>query len=161
MHLFTTMPDRHPYQCHTCGGGTDREWWLDLGEQNESPEIMMPTIYICNLCFVAIGLEKGIGDTNPFQAEIDKLKSELFDARTVREALEQAFDGLLLARFLNSDDPAVRDVVRFLAAAEGREVGEPESGGQVDGSGGDASQPVHGSDVAGVPTGFRLDGGPA
>lgn len=161
MHLFTTMPDRHPYQCHTCGGGTDREWWLDLGEQNESAEIMMPTIYICNLCFVAIGLERGIGDTNPFQAEIDKLKSELFDARTVREALEQAFDGLLIARFLNSDDPAVRDLVRFLAVAEGREGGEQEEGNGLDPGTGKTPEPVHGSDVAGIPTGFSLDGGSA
>lgn len=161
MHTFVTMPDRHPYQCHTCGGGTNRDWWLDLGEQNESPEIMMPTIYICNLCFVAIGMERGIGDTMPFQAEVEKLKTDLFEARTGREALEHAFNDLLIARFLNSDDPAVRDAFRLLAVDEEAEREPQQEGNGLDAGAGEAPEQVHGSDLVGVPASIRLDGGPS
>lgn len=161
MYSFVTTLDRFPHACFTCGGGTDRDWYLDLGEMNDSPDVMMPTIYICNLCITAICAEKGLVDSAPLLAKIEDLETSLYHAKVKADGLETGFNGLLAARFLNPDDPAVVDLVGFLSHHQSDAGGPQGEGSNVEAGEGEPSEPVHGSDLAGIPGGLRIDGGSA
>lgn len=158
MHSFVTAPERPPHKCISCFADTDRDWWLDLGEDLMSDAVEMTTVYLCNLCLIAIGKEKGIENKAPFLAEIEDLKSQLFNARTKAEALEIGLDGLLRARFVDPDSPAARELVSFLEADKSGEEDESGAGERVDSRAGEINQPSDVEDLGTIRPVFQLDG---
>jgi hypothetical protein len=45
--LVSDYPAAHPHVCSKCGVNYDRDWYVDLGVENE----WYGVIYFCNLCF--------------------------------------------------------------------------------------------------------------
>lgn len=136
MHKFVQTPERFPHQCMSCFSGVDREYYLDLGEDNNSPDFTVPTVYICNLCLVAIAKEKGLVDEKPLLEKMEQLESKLFNAKVVSEALEHGLDDLFRARFLDSDSDSAVELVSFLETVEDGKGSSSESGEAVDGKSG-------------------------
>jgi hypothetical protein len=127
---------------------------------------MVFTIYVCNLCFVAAGKEKGIVVQGPLLEKIDKLETECFELRVKADGLDQGLTGLIRAHFFDPDTPAVRDVLALLedppvdpGGQQGATEGIPAAGGHVDGSDGAASEPSDEPDLGAIRDGFQLDGG--
>lgn len=169
MYSFVQTPDRFPHQCFTCGGGTNREWYLDLGEMNESPDVMMPTVYICNLCIVAICAERGLVNEAPSLAKIEELETSLYHAKVKAEGLEAGLNGLLAARFLNPNDPSVLELVDFVShhqsdasGSHGDDradvYGSSEEGIRLDLGEGTTPESDSGGELGGFPTGLSING---
>lgn len=159
MYLIVTTPDRPPNKCICCSGDKDRDWWVDLGEDISSThEDILPTVYVCNLCFTAIAKEKDIVDQGPLLEEIEGLKTKLFDAKVVSEALEQGLDGLFRARFINPDLPAAGELVSFVETVKSGEVDEQGEGEGVDPGKGETPEPSNVEDVGAVRPVFAIHG---
>lgn len=160
MYSFVTEPNRHPFKCISCLSGGDREWWLDLGEDSNSPDEVMITVYICNLCFVAMAQEKGIVDQVPLQKEIEELKEKLFDKTVIADGMVSGLNGLLRARFISSDDPNAIELVSFLETVQGGTEREQSAGEGLDSRTGETAQSSDVQDVVRLRTGLQFDGGP-
>lgn len=172
MYSVVDFPLRHPGKCQCCGAGADREWYIDLGEDNNSPGVDLPTVYVCNQCLTAMGKEVGLVYEAPILAVVEALRSELFDAKVKAEGLEDGLNGLLRARFIDPESPTVAELVSFLEGLESSTDSEPGASGenpdgaQVSGGGvgspeGDAPEPGHGQDLGAVPGLFGQHGGAA
>lgn len=170
MFTFVDVPVRFPFKCASCHCGVDRAWYLDLGEDLDSPDEMMPTLYICNLCFTSFAKDKDLVDAKPMLEEIKNLKEELFDSKVKAEALEQMVNAALRVKFINVNDPAVRELVSFLETPiSGEEIesrapgpGERNESGareRMDSGTGETSQPGHDDELAGLHTAFTINGG--
>lgn len=170
MFSFVTTPDRFPHRCLSCGGGagTDREWYVDFGENLEGPEEnFLWTIYICNLCLIAIAGEKGIVPRASLDAEIELLKSQLFDQTTKAEGLEIAVDGLFRARLFKPDDVLALELGVHVDSSSPEESGFGVGPGAVEVSGeqlhtaaGEVIESNNDLDLAGLRSTVFLDGGP-
>lgn len=161
MHSFVAAPDRPPFYCISChgGAGSDRDWFLDLGENVTGDSEEMDTIYICNLCLVAICHEKGIVVQEPLLAKIDSLETDLFEARRKADGLDQGLTGLIRARFFSADDPAVRELAGFLEDPPA-DMGTARDGqGDLAGGAGVVAQPSDGQDLGAVRPSISIHGG--
>lgn len=145
----------------SCGAGTDREWYLDLGEDRGSLDEIMNTIYLCNLCLTAAAKDKNLVDQSPLLARIEDLETEVFNYKTKAEALEHGLDDLIRARIFDSGAPAYRDLRDLLQARDQADGGSQEPGSDVSGVGGAAPEPGPGPNLGAVPAGFSFDGGAA
>lgn len=170
--MFTVVaaPDRFPHKCLSCGAGTGRDWYLDFGEDVDTPGHVMNTVYICNLCMVAAAKDRGYVDQEPLLHRIKELEDSLFDAQTKAEGLEQGLDGLLRARFVDPDTLASSDLEAWVgvdqpATGATREGDDGPQGGSssTEGELGDAAregtESGNGSGLADVLEHFSLDGG--
>lgn len=161
MYGFVQDPVRHPQKCICCGAGpsVERVWWLDLGEDTNSPDELMITIYVCCLCFTVMAQDQGIVPRAPLDSEIEDLKAKLFNAEVVADGLTHGLDGLLRARFISPADPGVSDMRSLLEAPDAGEDSESPAGNRVANGAGNPPESGHGSNVDGVSTGFGFDGG--
>lgn len=159
MFSFVVTPERPPHSCVSCGAGTDRKWYLDLGEDTTSPDEMMSTVYMCNLCFTAAAFEQNLVDQAPLLAEIEDLRAEVFNHKTKAEALEHGLDDLVRARFLNGDSPAFADLRALLEAREPADGGSPEAGGDVPNFSGVAAEPGPVPNLGAISAGLSQHGG--
>lgn len=156
-YTFVTTPERPPGKCFSCGAGVNREWYLDLGEHDASPDPTVPTIYVCDQCVTSIAKDRGLVDETPLLNRIKELEDELFDKTTIADGLKHGLDGLIAARYFDPGSSAVRDLVGFSEGAPDTLEGSQPPGGGVEGRQGEPSEPGDESDLGGIPISFGFD----
>lgn len=159
MYTITLTPDRPPHSCACCGGGSGRDWYLDLGEDVSSSEEMMSTIYLCSLCFIAAGKDVGIVPQGPLQDEIERLRVEAFDNKVKAEGLEHAIDDLFRARLFAAHDLSSSGLGHVLEVEQPGPSDEQSEGAGESSLHREPAQPGPVQDVGAVPNGVQLYGG--